>query len=83
MIALNIGTGIIPHQKKNIMPDNDLRPEKKNGQRNGYWFVSYRENKYDETDMGWCGHYVNDELMGYFEDLGPENRVVNKEYYAK
>jgi hypothetical protein len=29
MVALNIGTGIIPHQKKNIMPDNDLRPEKK------------------------------------------------------
>jgi hypothetical protein len=64
------------------MPDNDLRPEK-NGQRNGYWFVSYRENKYDQTDMGWCGHYVNDELMGYFEDLGPENKVIEREYYAR
>ena len=54
-----------------------------NGQRNGYWFVSYRENKYDESDMGWRGHYVNDEMFGYFEDLGPYNLVCDKEYYAR
>ncbi len=63
------------------MPDNDLRPEK-NGQRNGYWFVKYREY-YDEHEFGWHGHYVNDELMGYFEDLGPENKVIDREYYAR
>ena len=69
-------------QHKLIMLGSDLRPEK-NGMRNGYWFVSFRENKYDENDMGWRGHYVNDELMGYFEDLGPENEPIEREYYAR
>jgi hypothetical protein len=60
----------------------DKRPQY-NGKRNGYWFVSHRENMYDGGDMGWCGHYINDEMFGYFEDLGPHNVVLNKEYYAK
>jgi hypothetical protein len=64
------------------MLDSDLRPEK-NGMRNGYWFVSYREYKHDASEFGWHGHYVNDELMGYFEDLGPDNEVFEREYYAR
>lgn len=80
MVALNIGAGVTIHQSNITMQDKI--PEK-NGKRNGYWFVSYRENKYDESDMGWRGYYINDEMFGYFEDLGPYNVVLNKEYYAR
>lgn len=83
MVALNIiGAGISIHQQNITM--RDKRPQY-NGKRNGYWFVSYRENKYydDGGDMGWSGYYINDEMFGYFEDLGPYNVVLNKEYYAR
>lgn len=79
MVASNIGTGLMTHQSNNIMQD---KKPTKNGKRNGYWFVSYSENTFG-TEYGWHGNYVNDELLGYFEDLGEYNVVINKEYYAR
>ena len=81
MVTLNfIGAILSIHQRNFTMRD---KKPKYNGKRNGYWFVSYQDTNYDEGEMGWRGYYINDEMFGYFEDLGPYNVVLNKEYYAR
>lgn len=75
MVVLNIGTGLILHQKKNTMPDS-IYNYNTIGQKDGYWEV------YWQNDSLWyITNYVNGVRYGYyfFDWHGREDR----EYYAK
>jgi hypothetical protein len=72
LVALNIGTGLILHQKKYIMRGKRFYNDK--GQEHGPWSMVLEDGYFE-------GHYLNGIRYGFWELS--RNITLTKVYYAR
>jgi antitoxin component YwqK of YwqJK toxin-antitoxin module len=78
LVALNIGIGTTPHQKKNTMLYKDKSPHNKKNLEHGHWLLHWHNGRV-MFDL----HYVDGVELGIFTQYDDYGLIEKQTYYAR